>query len=142
MVIGRDELERIEEELAPDRLIHKSVYCGKCGYNLRTLPHVYTCPECGHAYNARPRKMKGIYAPGDTYLPVSDVFWVLLCLAIAWILAPPGFMNAQYGRAWFGVAFAAVGVGFAIRGCVRLMRHLDNRAVQKRITEAQEDEED
>ena len=61
MVLSENELDRLADEMYLDRRIAHSVYCGECGYNLRTLPYAGRCPECGGEYNARPLIMKGIF---------------------------------------------------------------------------------
>lgn len=69
-----EELERLANEAYTDRRITGHAYCGRCGYNLRTLPYIYRCPECGQEYNARPLVMKGIFLPAQATVPVQDLF--------------------------------------------------------------------
>ena len=69
MVIIRNDLDRLADDQYQDRRITTSTYCGNCGYNLRTLPYIYTCPECGHEYNARPLVRRGIFDPSEAEIP-------------------------------------------------------------------------
>lgn len=86
MVLGTDELERLADEAYKERRIGGTVYCGNCGYNLRTLYYVYRCPECGQEYNARPLVMKGIFLPQYTSPPWTDMAAVVFCGPIAFFL--------------------------------------------------------
>jgi len=86
MVLGTDELERLADDAYKERRIGGTVYCGNCGYNLRTLFYVYRCPECGQEYNARPLVMKGIFLPLYTSPPWADMAAVVFCGPIAFFL--------------------------------------------------------
>ena len=103
MVLGSDELDRLADDIDKDRTITGSIYCGNCGYNLRTLPYAYTCPECGKGYNARPLKMEGVFLPQDTYFPASDTAATLLCAAILFVFIRGSIKPVvEYGRLLLG----------------------------------------
>ncbi len=80
MVLSQSELERLADDTYRGRIITGSVFCNECGYNLRTLPYVYTCPECGNQYNARPLVMKGIFQPYAAEIPWGDMFAAVFCV--------------------------------------------------------------
>ena len=80
MVVSHDDLDRLADDIYKNRRISGWIYCGNCGYNLRTLPYVYTCPECGHEYNARPLTMRGIFLPHEASFPLRDLAALLACV--------------------------------------------------------------
>ena len=133
MVLSSDELDRIADDIYKDRIITGSVYCGNCGYNLRTLPYVYTCPECGNGYNARPLKMEGIFAPQDTYFPASDIAATLLCAAIMFVFVRGNILTPDFGRLFSGGVFGVLGLFFASQAYHRLVRFFRARETAKRI---------
>ena len=67
MPLSSNDLERLSDDIYKNRRITGLVYCGTCGYCLKTLPYVYQCPECGGSYNARPLSMQGIFMPQVAY---------------------------------------------------------------------------
>ena len=77
MSVGLDDLVRT---------LSHSVFCDRCGYNLRCLRYVGRCPECGNAYNARPLKLKGIYHAFDLKLPVLDIFVAIISVGIGVVM--------------------------------------------------------
>ena len=72
-MLGSEDLERLSRDLFSERRIHHSVHCGQCGYNLRMLPYLGKCPECGNEYNARPTVRQGIYVPGELIFPLVEL---------------------------------------------------------------------
>jgi len=132
-----DELTRLAEEQWTDRRISGSIYCGNCGYNLRTLPYVYTCPECGNEYNARPLKMKGIFVNYDVSLPVSDMAVVLLLAPVAFVLLRGSIRPfAVYSFALGGFAFVLT-VIYAGEAYRRTCRWLKVRRLARRIAQSE-----
>lgn len=81
-MLNTEELQRLAEEVLANRRISVSTYCAECGYDLRTLPYEYRCPECGNEYNARAVKMVGILVPGHSHFPFGDFFSALFALAV------------------------------------------------------------
>jgi predicted RNA-binding Zn-ribbon protein involved in translation (DUF1610 family) len=80
------ELDALAEDIYRDRRISAPTYCDACGYNLKTLPYVYTCPECGQSYNARPMVMKGIFVAYEAVFPFLDCVATAICaLAATWL---------------------------------------------------------
>lgn len=63
--------------------------CPCCGYSLRGLPSVYTCPECGSEYD--PHSMV-LPLPGNGKVLAGLVSWFCLAATIVWIL------RAQHGH--------------------------------------------
>jgi len=91
MSLTSDELQRLSEDIYTDRRITMSTYCGRCGHNLRTLPYVYSCPECGNSYNARPLKLEGIFTPEQVRFPFGNIFGTLITAAGAFLFVATAF---------------------------------------------------
>jgi len=133
MAFSRSEIERLADDQYQGRTIHGSVYCGNCGYNLRTLPYVYTCPECGSGYNARPLQMKGIFQPHDAKIPFGDMATVLFCGASAVLLSARAINTARPEILAFGVALGVLTVIFWYRTVAEFRKLAKNRAIAKRL---------
>ncbi len=133
MALTGYDMERLADEQYKNRIITVSVYCGNCGYNLRMLPYIHTCPECGNQYNARPLKMKGIFMPHETYFPASDVAAVLLCAPVAFVLIRGGIKTVDQGRLILGGVFGVIMIVFMVQAYSRLVRFLKARALARRI---------
>jgi hypothetical protein len=132
------ELERIVDQTYAERRISDSTYCAHCGYNLRTLPYVGICPECGRRYNARPLKMENIFNSYGIVLPYSETFSAALGIGLAIALFRGAAGSGDASRVTFGVIFAALGITFAVRAFVQTRRFLRTREVLKRV-EAEEE---
>lgn len=133
MVLGTDELERLANDAYRERRIGGTVYCGNCGYNLRTLFYVYRCPECGQEYNARPLVMKGIFLPQNVSPPLVDMAAVVFCGPIAFFLIDGATQPFEPAGFVMGVSAAVLTVVyFGI--CVRRWRsYINSRVILRRI---------
>ena len=78
--IERDELEMMMDPNR-ERVIAETLFCAECGYQLRMLPFIGRCPECGNAYNARSRHRKGIFVPELAEFPATDILAALASTA-------------------------------------------------------------
>ena len=138
MTAGHDQMERLPEDIYFDRRITASTYCSKCGYNLRTLPYIYSCPECGQQYNARPLHMKGIYLPADHEPPVGRMvvaaFWYLLAIP----MIRSGLNPPETPQLAFGGLFLSIALWYSVLVIRQLHRYQLARHVARRIR----DEED
>lgn len=140
MVLSSDELDRMSEDIYKDRRVRTSTYCGKCGYNLKTLPYSYTCPECGNPYNARPLSMKGILVPDGSESAVGTAATVVLAgiVAVATIVAGVSYVAQAAGifvvlELILGVSLIVFGLVCVYAGERRLHRFLSHRALWKQI---------
>ncbi len=133
MGLSNEELERNADDVYKDRRITTSVFCGTCGYNLRTLPYLYTCPECGHEYNARPMKMRGIYAPQEAEIPFGDVAAAGFCALSVVVIAWGAFNPLDAWRIAFAVIFVLFTFMFLVRAYRRFFALLHARRIAKRI---------
>ena len=165
-MISGDELARLSDEVYRDSKIRTSLYCAKCGYNLRTLPFVHRCPECGNEYNARPLNMVGIFVPHHAYFPFGDgaatVFCLVAMLLIAvgsvvvippttpGVSAPPGppanlpigglVLSVDYGRLAFAAVFAVISMVFLSRAVRQAGAFFRDRLLLHKIIKASQDE--
>ena len=147
MVLSSNELDRMADDLYLDRRIQTSIYCGRCGYNLKTLPYSYTCPECGSDYNARPMSMKGILVPDGSESPAGTVATVVIAWMVGGVMILAGALYAMGSRGIFVVIELVLGVSLVVLGlyCVhrgerRLRRFLRHRALWKHIAEQERSE--
>ena len=127
------ELDRLADDIYKDRKITGSVYCGTCGYNLHTLPYVYTCPECGNPYNARPLLMRGIFTPHEIEFPFRDIAASLACAACTIFLAAGALRPVDVIRLGLAIVCAAFTVTFVWQAYFRLERYFKSVAIARRI---------
>ncbi len=135
----RPDPAQVADDIYRDRCISGDVYCGKCGYNLRTLPHAYTCPECGNAYNARPLTMKGIFSPHEMVFPSGALLTTIILGIIAGTLMPSAINGRDIGRTIVGFVVTALALAYLIHSIRRLRRFWRLYTVARRI-EAEEGE--
>lgn len=103
MPLSEEDREQLADDIYSDRLITGSLYCSKCGYDLRTLPYIYQCPECGQEYNARALSMKGIFLPHHAEPPYRQIALVVVCGSGSVVLLGSGFNPPDIWRLLFGL---------------------------------------
>lgn len=140
MGLSSEDLDRIADELYLQRRIPNSVYCGNCGYNLRTLPYMYTCPECGNQYNARPLKMRGIFLPYEVEPPLGDAVATVFCGLATALLFYYAVSRGDAGLLVISMVFVAILVMRSVKFTRRLTRFLKAASLLRRI-EMEEEEE-
>lgn len=133
MALDRAELDRLADDTYKNRVITGFIYCGNCGYNLHSLPYVYTCPECGNAYNARPLSMKGIFTPHAAHLPMSEIAGTLVSLLVAGPLIWSGVTNKSPWNLGSGIAIGALAIVLAYKGYRHILRYLKCVEIARRI---------
>lgn len=134
------DLEKIADDTWKDRRITSPTYCSRCGYNLRTLPYVHRCPECGNPYNARVLVMQGIFVPTDGLAPTFETFIVFVWAGMGAVVAyssPRPFEPAIWGVIGACAVLCAISASMAYRGWRRLIRY---KMVEARILREEEDE--
>lgn len=139
MAFTKEELDRLADDDYKGRRLHRSTFCGKCGYNLRTLPYVYTCPECGNQYNARPRSMEGIFSPSDAKFPINDVAASMVFSAFGIVLIWSGVSPTIKWLVVAGIAFCLLAAFCAWRSWGRISRLAHATIIARRIAEEDED---
>jgi hypothetical protein len=104
-------LRETQPEFEPDapHKIHippipNSVYCGQCGYNLKTLPGIGRCPECGNPY-----KVVGIHRTGIHDNAYIEFPWKAF-LVIAFELLLTGYMCFQFITTQNNLALILAGI--------------------------------
>ena len=139
MPLDSYELDRLADEQYLQRRITSSTYCGECGYNLRTLPYVYTCPECGNQYNARPLHRKGIFDPYALEFPLGDVAATLLSALCSIGIFIRGFRSSSAGTLLIGVMFLVLTILLGVKAYGRLARYLKAKAIARLIAAEEEE---
>ena len=140
MPLSDKERNRFEDDILFDRRITQSLYCGNCGYNLKTLPRSYVCPECGQKYNARRQPMKGIYFPHNVEPPFAQMAGAVISATIAVSLLIGAFKPVNQGRLVVGVIFAVISICLAAQVYWRTKRLIKFRVLGRRIARQQDDE--
>lgn len=133
LMFSESDLERIADDTWKDRRITSATYCGVCGYNLRTLPYVYNCPECGGEYNARPLVMKGIFLPVEGLVPASETWAVLVWAGIGYAvyaLSEKPIEQAVWMVIGVCAALCAISIRMAYTRWRTLIRH---KVIEARI---------
>ena len=138
MVMSERDLDKLAEDIYRDRLIATSLYCSECGYNLRTLPYVYRCPECGHGYNARPGSMEGIFLPSRAEFPLMDAVGMLFFGMIAFSLVLGGLSPVNEGRLIVGAVFVGLAAYFGVLMFRRITPFLRYRSIARHIAMTEE----
>ena len=133
MALDRGELDRLADETYKNRTIAGFVYCGRCGYNLHSLPYVHTCPECGNQYNARPLSMTGIFTPHDASLPISELAGMILCLVVGGGLIWVGVTNPGTWQLVVGVAIVILAIVLGYQSYGRMARFFNTLRIARQI---------
>lgn len=128
-----DKAESSQTVLDADRSIHMDLFCAECGYNLRTLPYVGRCTECGSRYNARPLRMEGIFTSQLAEFPVANVFGALLTWGLVVVLVPFSLQPEDEWRWLFVVIFAVVASLYTRLSWIGVGRFLRFRRLVRRI---------
>lgn len=118
---------QLERQLLTRRTIAGNLFCGTCGYNLRTRPTVGVCPECGKDYDARPVSMHNILLDDDVAFPFPAVGGMLACGLLG-----AGFLHAAYnhGTDWAyvpGAMFAFLSILYAWHTWRNTARYIHHR---------------
>ena len=139
MPLSRAELDRLAEDILADRIIVGNVYCGRCGYNLRALPYIGRCPECGSDYNARPLRMQGIFDSRLVVFPAGDIFTAIMTMGFGGWLFLTGIRPLAQWKLFFGLVFLVM-CGFFVRSSwTRTARFFYFRNIARRIEMGEED---
>ncbi len=140
MSLGSEHLERLADDAYGDRLISSATFCGQCGYNLRTLPYIYNCPECGQAYNARPLKMKGIFVPIHLTFPIMNLVSTVFSGLMAAMIFNMGWQPKDPTVFIFAAIFAVFAIIYAARWIGQLKDFVNYRRIISKIEEEEESE--
>lgn len=133
------DLDRLSDDIFKDRRISGSVYCGKCGYNLRTLPYLYQCPECGNDYNARPLVMKGVFLPQQIPVPWIDMLAVGFFGYIAYTYVSESLPAKEYPSLVVGIVAAVLGLIYLALLIRKWRTLIAGRILLRRIAESREE---
>jgi len=133
MPIDPQELDRMANLADAERTIQQSLYCGRCGYNLRFSLYVGRCNECGNPYNARPLSTKGIFLPHELHFPGWDLIATLACTGFGAAVIWGGLSPVNDWLLIFGVGLLALGISYGRSAMGGMKRYLTFRRVRRRI---------
>ena len=133
MDLSTDELEQLSQDIYSERRISHSIYCGRCGYNLRTLPYVGRCTECGNEYNARPVVRKGIYISTEVTFPFVELVCSMFFTGSGGTWLITGVVPVVPWKVTFGGACLIGGVISGYLFFQRLRRYLHFRWIARNI---------
>ena len=139
MVFSEKDLDRLADDIDKNRRITSSIYCGSCGYNLKTLPYSYQCPECGNDYNARPLHKRGIHEPLDEEFPFAYIIGVVLCGLGVWFCVDGALRPMNISRVVAAGLFLLAGLVTAWRTFERFKRMVHTARIARQIAEAERD---
>ena len=138
-MISSDEADKLAADMLANRRIAHSVYCGRCGYNLRMATYAGHCTECGNEYNARPTVMKGIFWPHDVQFPMSDILLSALCLLMGGAIIRSGINPVSDWMIFGGSRFAILGLLYLREVYRKLKKYFTARGLLKHINAEEED---
>lgn len=138
-MFNESDLEKVADDIWKDRRITSPTYCEQCGYNLRTLPYIYNCPECGNAYNARALVLKGIFTPRHGMAPTAETSLVVIWAGMGWVIwfvSPRPLEPAIVGVVVACAGLCALSLSMAVRGWRKLILY---KSVEARILREEEE---
>lgn len=141
MPLSNEELDRISDDIYQDRRISGSVHCGRCGYNLNSLPHRHRCPECGQEYDAHPLTQTGIFRPEQGDFPYNDIFMSVVGLGGVALFGWGGVAERDPWRIGAASVFAALTLIWVRKTVIQFGRFLRTGSIIRRIR-AEEEWED
>ena len=141
MSLTPHELDRMADDIYLNRRIIGSIFCEKCGYNLKTLPYVHRCPECGSDYNARPLTMKGIFFPGNYDFPGSRMTSALFFLALGGLLVNSAGTGKDTVMCIAAAAVVAVGLLQSYKTWQSVLRYWHAKEIAVRIAKQEAEDE-
>ena len=141
MPLSERDREDLADDIIKDRRIGTSTYCGNCGYNLKTLPRSYHCPECGSEYRARMPQMKGIYLQNDNSLPFLETIAAVVFALVSGVLVVGAWDSNSVGYGVTAMIFTAVTIILAVAAFRRTNRFLRTARLTRQIERQKEDED-
>lgn len=136
--IERDELDFMMDG-KHERVIAEALFCAACGYQLRTLPFIGRCPECGNSYNARSTPKDGIFVPELAEFPATDILATLASAVAALWLAGGLLLHFDLWTLVFLALFGYLAVAFFRQSYVRLGQFIKGQRLAKQIEGEEED---
>lgn len=133
MALSEKDLDMMAAEDSKGRRITNTLYCSECGYNLKTLPYKYQCPECGNAYDVHPSRMTGIYRYEHGHLPVFDMLAILFFLIACLCTMPFAFDTFHPIVLLLTVFFDVMMILYGFRAYHKFILFLRSRAIARHI---------
>lgn len=141
MPLSEQDRERLADDIIMDRRISQSTYCENCGYNLKTLPRSYHCPECGSEYRARMPRMKGIYLPHENSPPLGEAVAMVVFAVVSGVLLVGAWKSNSGGYRATAIVFTAITLAIGVAVIVRTTRFLRTARLARQIERQQDDED-
>lgn len=141
MPLSEQDREKLADDIIKDRRISQSTYCENCGYNLKTLPRSYHCPECGSEYRARMPRMKGIYLPHENSPPFGEAVAMVIFAVVSVVLLVGAWKSKSGGHVATAFVFTAITLAIAGAVVVRTNRFLRTSRLARQIERQQDDED-
>lgn len=135
--IEREELDLMMDGLH-ERVITDVLFCAGCGYQLRMLPFIGRCPECGNSYNARSLHKDGIFVPELAELPATDILAALASAGVALWLGGGLLGHFDLWTLVFLALFGYLSVAFSRQSYVRLGLFIKGQRMASRIESEEE----
>jgi len=133
-----EDREKLANDMLHDRRINKPLYCAHCGYNLKTLPKSYHCPECGSSYTARSPAWKGIYTQHENRPPVLEFLGLILVGLPTVFLVLNAVASPTSGLVATAIAFVVVTLLLVGAVWLRTTRFIRAQQVARRIADQEE----
>ncbi len=127
------------DEFGYETTINWPAICTKCGYTLRGLPFVGTCPECGSQYCARLMKLQNVATPYGAAIPWGDIWGGVLSAVIAGLLGVSFSNNGAVGLLVMALAFGAGALAFGVIARRKWQRYV---LVRRAVSDMEEETED
>ncbi len=140
MPFDDEDREQLAEDMLHDRRINRPIYCAHCGYNLKTLPKSYHCPECGSLYAARSPAWKGIYTQCESRPPVLEFLGLIIVGTPAVFLVMNAIASPTSGLVTTAVAFAVLTLILAGAAFLRTTRFLHAQRIARHIADQEAEE--
>ncbi len=129
MAFEHEQLEHMLEEDEGPRVMTKTVICDQCGYQLRGLPFVGRCPECGNSYSLRGIKTEGIFVPQAAEFPAMDLVAGLAGGGFALWLVAGLIRRFDLWSLLFAAILGYMGFVFLRQGLRRLRRFIRGQKI-------------
>ena len=136
--IERDELDFMMDG-KHERVITDVLFCAACGYQLRMLPYIGRCPECGNSYNARSLHKEGIFVPQSAEFPATDILAALASAGAALWLAGGLIRHFDLWTLVFLGLFGYLAVAFSRQSYARLGRFIKGQRLAEQIEREEEE---
>jgi len=140
MPVDLGEIERFQASEEGKTTITSPIFCGNCGYQLRMLPQIGRCPECGNHYNTISRTVKGIFTPASIKFPTFNLAAGLACLALLFWLVQGILQEFDIWALLLTAVFTVLTPIFIKQTASELIRFVHARQVARQMKSSLQDD--